>query len=241
MHDAAHGSLFRERWANEVAVEVLCAAPVWANVARYRAHHLGHHAHAGTDRDPDLDLAPIERISPRSLRRKILRDLTGLAGLRRVAGLLMIDFDLITYNVGAGVRRAPWRGLTHHARVGARRLALPVATNVALALVAGWAYLAWVVAYLTTFSLFMRIRSLAEHARMQRTEDPLRNTRTTRASLLARATVAPLHVNYHLEHHLLPTVPWHRLPALGRRLRDVVPPSSREASYADVLRRVTAR
>src|SRR5439155_22279905 len=138
--------------------------------------------------------------------------------LRRIIGLLFIDLELLTFNVGGGVRRAPWRGVAFHARTGARRLALPIATNVGLAIVAGWAYLAWVVAYLTTFSLFMRVRSLAEHARMQRTADPLHNTRTTRASLLARATVAPLHVNYHLEHHLLPTVPWHRLPALGRRL-----------------------
>jgi fatty acid desaturase len=94
-----------------------------------------------------------------------------------------------------------------------------------------------VLAYLTTFTLFLRLRSLAEHACMERTDDPLRNTRTTRANLLARATVAPLHVNYHLEHHLLPTVPWFRLPALARRLAGQVPPPT--PGYVDVLRAVS--
>jgi fatty acid desaturase len=94
---------------------------------------------------------------------------------------------------------------------------------------------------MTTFGLFVRWRSLAEHACMDRSADPLRNTRTTHAGWLARATVAPLHVNYHLEHHLLPTVPWYRLPALGRLLasRDVIPASSRQPGYIGVLRAVS--
>ena len=43
--------------------------------------------------------------------------------------------------------------------------------------------------------------------------DPLRNTRTTRATPLARLLVAPYFVNYHLEHHLFLFVPCWRLPA----------------------------
>jgi fatty acid desaturase len=136
----------------------------------------------------------------------------------------------------------------HHARALARNLWRPVLAN---ALVLGalwlagcpWVFVAWAVAYLSTFSLFLRVRSLAEHACMDRGPDPLRNTRTTRASLLARITVAPLHVNHHLEHHLLPTVPWFRLPALGRLLtaQGAIPGRSRLGSYLDVLRTVSAR
>ena len=107
---------------------------------------------------------------------------------------------------------------------------------------AAWTFAAWAVAYLTTFSLFLRIRALAEHACTARGSDPLRNTRTTRAGVLARITVAPLHVNLHLEHHLLPTVPWFRLPDLARRLgaRGVVPAESRATGYLEVVRVVSA-
>ena len=43
-------------------------------------------------------------------------------------------------------------------------------------------------------------------------------TRTTLPSLLERMFVAPLHINYHLELHLYPSVPFFRLRALHAAL-----------------------
>lgn len=243
MHEGAHGTLFRARWFNEVFADWSCAAPVWSDVTRYRKHHLGHHAHTGTDRDPDLGLAPIKPMTRASLVRKIARDITGAAGLRRLVALVLMDFELLTYNVGGGVR---WnkRGVGFHAKAFVRNTYKVFLMNAALFAVlmfagGGWLYLAWVTAWFTTFGLFLRIRMLAEHACLERTPDPMRNTRTTHASLLARATVAPLHVNYHLEHHLLPTTPWFRLPALHRALADRLPASSSAHNYLAVLRTVS--
>jgi fatty acid desaturase len=248
MHEAAHGTLFRARWANEHLADWLCARPVWSDTARYRRHHLQHHGHTGTERDPDLGLALARPMTRRSLARKIARDLLGPTGVRRVIGLLMIDAELLVFDVGGSIRRAPRRSLGHHVRALARHVWRPALANAVMfgALwLAGcpWVFVAWAVAYLSPFSLFLRVRSLAEHACMDRGPDPLRNTRTTRAGVLARITVAPLHVNYHLEHHLLPTVPWFRLPALGRLLaaRDAIPARSRLAGYLDVLRTVSAQ
>jgi fatty acid desaturase len=241
MHEAAHGTLFRTRWLNERLADVVCARPVWSDVARYRTHHLGHHAHTGTDRDPDLGLAPLQPMTRASLARKIARDLTGVAGLRRIAALVLMDAGALAYNVGGGtkwVRKPIWA----YAWTFFRNTWLVVLTNVAMfvalsAVGAGWAYLAWPIAWLTTFGLFLRIRMLAEHACLARGPDILKNTRTTHANLLARATVAPLHVNYHLEHHLLPTTPWFRLPALHRRLaeRGALPTSNTARGYVEVL------
>jgi fatty acid desaturase len=248
MHEAAHGTLFRARWANERLADWLCARPVWSDTARYRRHHLQHHGHTGTERDPDLGLALARPMTRRSLARKIARDLLGPTGVRRVIGLAMIDAELLVFDVGGSIRRAPRRSLAHHAWALARHVRRPALANAVMfgALwLAGcpWVFVAWVVAYLSPFSLFLRVRSLAEHACMDRGPDPLRNTRTTHAGVFARITVAPLHVNYHLEHHLLPTVPWFRLPALGRLLaaRDAIPERSRLDGYLDVLRTVSAR
>lgn len=243
MHEAAHGTLFRTRWLNETLADWTCAAPVWSDVARYRKHHLGHHAHTGTDRDPDLGLAPIEPMTRASLARKILRDLTGIAGLRRLAALVLMDLEVLTYNVGGAVRwtkRSAWFHLAAFVRNTYKVFLVNAALYALLAFAgAGWLFGAWVVAWFTTFGLFLRIRMLAEHACLERTSDSLRNTRTTRASLHARATVAPLHVNYHLEHHLLPTTPWFRLPALHRALAGRIPTSSTAPSYVAVLRTVS--
>ncbi len=255
MHEAAHGTLFRTRWLDDKLTDVLCARPVWSDVRRYRIHHLGHHAHTGTDKDPDLGLAPREPMTRGSLARKIARDLTGVAGLRRVIALILMDAGALAYNVGATsadlvgggyktkwAKKAPWAYawsfLKHTWLVWLTNAAMAVALS---ALGAGWAYLAWPVAWLTTFGLFLRIRMLAEHACRERGPDILRNTRTTYANLIARATVAPLHVNYHLEHHLLPTTPWFRLPALHRTLveRGALPPGATARGYTEVLATVS--
>jgi fatty acid desaturase len=246
MHEAAHGTLFTHRWFNERFADWACARPVWSDTARYRKHHLQHHAHTGTERDPDLGLAPVEPMTRRSLARKVVRDLVGATGAKRVIGLLLIDAGLIGYDVGGGSIERKRRGsFGHHVARLAKNFGPTLVANLALygvlaAFGIGWTYLAWAAAYLTTFSLFVRIRSLAEHACMERTADPLHNTRSTRASWLARLTVAPLHVNYHLEHHLLPTVPWQQLPALAAKLDGNLPPRSQAPDYVAVLRTVSA-
>src|SRR5690606_3120686 len=78
----------------------------------------------------------------------------------------------------------------------------------------------WIVAYLTTFSLIIRVRSIAEHACTQLDADPIKNTRTTYANPIARVTFAPHRVNYHLEHHLLMSIPYFQLPHFHRLLKE---------------------
>ena len=77
----------------------------------------------------------------------------------------------------------------------------------------------WQLPYLTWFQLVLRIRNIAEHGATERSEDPLRNVRTTLAGPVARALVAPYWVNYHLEHHLVMHVPCWRLPKMHALLK----------------------
>ena len=81
--------------------------------------------------------------------------------------------------VGADLGKAPWNGnaLAGHAIVnGAMLGALWLAGQPLL-------YLLWIGAYLTTFSLIIRIRSMAEHGRTPLTKDPFENTRTEQSSI----------------------------------------------------------
>lgn len=248
MHDAAHRSLFRTRRLNLVLGQWLCAAPVWTSLARYREHHLRHHAHTNDPRDPDLGLVTPFPISRASLARKLLRDLLGLSGLKRVLALLAMDFGLISYTASTHAERVDQRGrsLADLLTCGLRNFGPVALSNFALYLLLhttghGELYLLWVGAYLTSFSLFVRVRAMAEHACTDATTDPFLNTRTTRAGLLARLTVAPHRVNHHLEHHLLPTVPHHSLPRMHSLLarRGALAGCHLAASYLDVLRAVT--
>ncbi|MEM1182874.1 MAG: fatty acid desaturase family protein, partial [Acidobacteriota bacterium] len=227
MHDASHRSLCRSRALNDYVGTWLCGAPIWQNLGKYRRHHLVHHSHTGTEKDNDLVLVQPFPTSRRSMVRKFARDLLGVSGVRRVVAQLMMDLGLLTYTASLGAERIDVRGRSwrEFVAMAASGLGPFLVTNAVLwgclfAIGHGWLYALWVVSYLTTFSLFLRIRSIAEHACTEESADQLRNTRTTRAGVLARLTVAPHFVNYHLEHHALMTVPHYRLPTLHRLLRE---------------------
>lgn len=227
MHECSHHSLFKTKKLNDIVGKWLCAAPAWQDVHRYRLHHLTHHAHTGTDKDLDLGLVEPFPTDWFGLMRKFARDLFGLTGLKRILGLILMDLGFITYTASTTTKRIDQTGRTvgDVLKTGARNLGPVFMTNLALwgALAAtghGQLYWLWVVSYLTTFSLFLRIRSMAEHACTEATANQFLNTRTTKANVLARLTVAPHHVNYHLEHHVLMTVPHYKLRHFHRMLKE---------------------
>jgi fatty acid desaturase len=246
MHEAAHRTLFENRFLNDVVTDWLCARPIHGHVERYRKHHLRHHAHTSTADDPDLSLIEHFPTTRRSLRRKLTRDLFGATGLKRWIGQGLMDAEVLGYTVAGDAKRLPKNGrrTRDYLRAWLRNASGFVMMNTAIALglaAAGhlWVFWAWVVADLTAFNLFVRIRSLAEHACTERTTDPYKNTRTTHAGILARMTVAPIRVNYHLEHHLLVAVPYYHLPKLHRLLRErgAIP---KAPTYWNVLQTVSA-
>lgn len=245
MHDASHGTLFKTRRLNDVVGDI-CGAAIGVELRRYRVHHQAHHARTGTYADTDRSLSAPFPTTRAGLARKFLRDLSGVSGVKREFGLLLMHLGVIRWTVASDVERLAQteRRWFDYPRALARNIwktALFHATLAGVLAATGhaWLYLAWIAAYLTTYSLFMRIRSMAEHACTEESTDMLRNTRSTRAGLLARATVAPLRVNHHIEHHLMPSAPYFRLAAMHRTLCQrewVAPPPG----YLDVLRIVSA-
>ena len=236
MHDAAHRILFRDRRWNDWVGNWLCAYPVYLDVVPYRNYHLKHHAKTWTKDDPDLPLATPFPITRASLRRKVWRDLSGKTGWKRLVYTLKGDLGM-SPGIGQRTDNPGWtsfRGM--------------VVTNVALAAALALAghpalYLLWVAAWFSTYSLVTRVRSIAEHAMVPDPSDELRQTRTTLARWWERLLVAPNQVNYHLEHHLLMTVPHYNLPRLHRLLRErgVLDGACMTTGYPQVLRLAASR
>lgn len=246
-HEAAHGTLFRSRALNDVLGDWACARPIWLDMHKYRAHHLKHHAHTGLAGDPDLSLSAPFPVTRRSLARKLLRDISGYTGLKVMLGHVLMAAGIIRWTVANDIERLPPDGRSRIGRIALtlRNLRPTLLFHAALfgllwSLGAAWLFAVWMFAYLAPFTLLLRLRSLAEHACTEAVDDAFRNTRTTRANWLARMTVAPMCVNYHIEHHFMASVPYYRLPQLHRLLRergvlDVTP------GYLDVLREVSSR
>ena len=197
----------------------------------------GHHRLTQQLDDPDLGLSAPFPITRASLRRKMVRDLTGRTAYQRRRLQLRDAF---------GPPAWPWRQRLGHAadRIGGGLLVNVVLFG-ALSAVGYW-YLyvvLWLLPLATWYQLISRIRNIAEHAVVPDHDDPLRNTRTTLANFFERLLVAPYWVNYHLEHHLFMFVPCWRLPAAHRAL---IAAGLRERmeiqpGYAAVLRLATSR
>jgi len=241
-HEGSHRTLFRTKWLNDVLTDFLCARPVWQHLGKYRAHHLRHHAKAGTDQDPDMSLHVGFPTKRASMRRKLVRDLVGITGLKTLVAFVMMDTEVIRWTVSTDIEWLPREGRTWYSYPIAflrNAWGMLVTNAVLFGILAACGHPAlygmWVLAFFTPHPLFVRIRSIAEHGCVTRSTDVLTNTRTTRAGLLLRLTVAPNRVNYHVEHHLLAAVPFYRLPKMHRMLRQKgllgAPPS-----YWDVLR-----
>ena len=232
MHEAAHRTLLADKGWNDWAGNWLCAYPVWTDLFAYRPYHLQHHAKTWTAEDPDLGLVLPFPITRQSLRRKIWRDLSGQTGRK---------FARAAWNRSV----ARWRAGDANGRRAFVGFAI---TNLLLLAVFSafgkpWLYLLWAGAWLTTNTLATRIRAIAEHAMAPDPTDPLRNTRTTLASWWERLLLAPNRVNYHLEHHLLMTVPHYRLPEMHERLaqRGLLDTALVTRGYRAVLARAASK
>ncbi|HEX3918754.1 MAG TPA: fatty acid desaturase family protein [Caulobacteraceae bacterium] len=212
-HDAAHGALHPSAKVGDWVSNWVCLN----GVERYRKYHLQHHKFAQQAEDPDLGLSAPFPITKTSLRRKIVRDLTGQTWFKQRFG----DFQKKLKARKPGEPVLPIIGAEI---IKQRRWLCVNAAVIGVTALLGywWAWLLlWLLPRATWQMMITRFRNIAEHALVAKNEpDPLRHARSTRANWLERIIIAPYWVNYHCEHHMFMHVPCWRLPRVQRLLRE---------------------
>src|SRR6201987_3241482 len=237
MHDGADGCLSANEKTNLTLSQWFCAYPIFAETRGYRLYHLQHHARTQQEDDPDLVLSAPFPITRLSYRRKFFRDITGQTGYQQRKAQLLNALGPKEWPLARRVAHF-WDKLGPQCVTNAVLFAALAAAGV------WWAYpLLWLIPLLTWMMVITRIRNIAEHAVVPDSQDPLCNTRTTRANFLERLFIAPYYVNYHLEHHLLFYVPCYNLPLVHRILSESRFAGRMEVQlgYAAVLRLATAK
>jgi fatty acid desaturase len=230
MHEGAHYLLFKNRRLNAIVSELFLAWPLFITMRAYRTSHFAHHRHVNTEKDPDL----LRKQNPEwefpksggALLALLARDVFGLNTHQQFLELADMSEQKETSR-----RIEPYAV----ARMLFYILVLTVVTYFRL-----WPLflLLWVVPILTWLKVVMRVRSIAEHFAIEN-DHVYTRSRTTLPSLLERVFVAPRNINFHLEHHLYPSVPFFRLPRLHELLmKDAVYQSKAHvtSTYWGVLR-----
>ena len=209
MHEGAHGLINNKIKTNDFISQWFCAFPVWLDTYGYRHYHLSHHRHTQKENDPDLSLSKPFPISKMSFLRKVLRDLSGISGLKQKYELIFKT--LLNKEVVKSDGKIISGFKSTNTLIGI------IFSNLLIFLImwflGEWWYffVFWLLPLITFFQLFLRIRNIAEHAGVKPDCDDFDNARTTYANLFERAFVAPYYVNYHLEHHLLMFIPCYKL------------------------------
>lgn len=208
-HEATHQTAFASRKANLI-VGWLAACPSLLNLHFYTAFHFAHHRHTQIPgQDPELDMA-----SPNDL----------AAYMRRIVGMPFWRLRLL---VIADCWRGDLRRYPYVSEQAAPTVirsvrgmsVVMVGGAVGSALLFGWAtpFLYWLLPQVLC-QPFLRAYVLAEHTGCTNDRNGLTNTRTT----LTNAAVRLLMWNmpYHAEHHLYPSIPFHRLAHAHAMIRD---------------------
>ena len=231
VHQTGHKSFFTSQSLNDFVATWLSGYWVFSDKDTYMKGHLMHHRDCGTADDPDLKNFDAYPVSITSFKRKVLRDITGKIGWRRIVS----------------IRRSLFR--LNELKLGIRKMLVGgVICNLGLLLallVTGFSELftLWLIAFMTSHILITRIRQIAEHAAVPDHFDPdIRlNTRTIYISWLESLLIAPHGLNFHLEHHLMASVPIYRLGELHKILLDkgYFEGVDFPKGYLGLLRRVT--
>lgn len=236
MHDGAHSRLFPSGLANDYLGQFFTAAPLFFSQDSYRKFHLKHHLRPLADDDPDISLIGGYPIAKGSFVRKLARDLFGISYFKFIGYFFYKPRKKKSATVPAAPagpsKRLPlwFQVFSILAFNGIFFLAL-------YRLGHPWYFLFfWVLPMMTVLQVLLRIRGIAEHAGYRADENQMRCSRTV-VNPLQAFFFAPHQVNYHMEHHQYPSVPFFNLPKVHRLLqkRGSLPQDNLYSGYGKVL------
>lgn len=199
-HEATHKTPFKTAWINEW-VGRACGVMILLPFEWFRYFHLAHHRYTNLpDKDPELLAGAKPETWP--------------AYVTHVSGLPFWG-AMIGQTLSNARGRDPGDYVPERARV---RVALEARRMLAVYALAGLSLLispllfwVWLLPCLLG-QPFLRLYLLAEHGRCAFVANMFENTRTTLTNRIVRFLA--WNMPYHVEHHTLPQVPFHKLPKL---------------------------
>lgn len=202
MHDALHHTLFRSKAANW-AFGILCMLPIFATFVGFREDHIEHHRHNRSPKDPDAF----------TMGKRGVADFVLFYAYALIGGVLsFIHFNFIY----------PFQ------KFGPRLWAIQL-FEIALKATVYWAVLAWAANQgllgkalevwlypVLVLSLLNSMRFIAEHYGAPWNAGQMAGTRTVISNPVN--SFFWNNINWHIGHHVYPTVPWYNLQKLHKLL-----------------------
>lgn len=214
-HECSHGTPFRIRWLNE--------GLYWINgfmtlheTYYWRWSHTRHHTdtlHVG--RDPEIAV-----MAPADVARLFLDFFFITSGFTQIRNIVKHAFGRITGDGDHFIPRAERRKVIWNSRA---YLAIFAATVGAAVVWQTWLPIFLVVTPRFYGGFFPQFFNITQHAGLKENcQDHRLNCRTFVTNPVFEFLY--MKMNYHIEHHMFPAVPFHRLPKLHEAIKDQCPP-----------------
>lgn len=213
-HECAHGTAFRSRWLNEFLFWI--SSLIYFEEPYHRRYsHTRHHTYTW--------------INGKDAQMPFGTPLTFKGWLLEVSGIELFLFELpifVRHALGQfseQVREFTPAGELPKLKWGAR---ICIGIYLGLAVYVGLSGHLWPVIYILIPRIVggpvMLLYTLIQHVEMEEDQvDILRSTRSFKTNWFSRFLY--MNMNYHVEHHLYPMVPFHQLPQLGLAIKDQIP------------------
>lgn len=227
-HECGHGTAFKTQWANTVVYN-LAAFMVLREPVSWRWSHARHHD------DTIIVGRDAEIAVPRgSSLLKLTSELFNLqSGPKELRKLALNCVGAVTSEEREYLPESEYSKACWSARVFVLILAATIGWSAAIGSLEPLMFIG-----LPTFygRWLLLVFGLTQHAGLA--EDVLDhrlNTRTVLMSPVSRFMYS--NMNYHIEHHLFPTVPYHALPALHEAVKADLPPvyHGLRGAYSEIL------
>ena len=211
LHDGVHRLLARNKRVNDLIGRCLglsVGVPIVEDYDLYRQRHFAHHRCTNTEEDPDA---------------WIHQKFYDVSRLKGALFLLQALFGVVFFSLFVSFLIRQWKS-DKVVFLGVVACIAALITGVALRFYPAVLLLQYAVVPLATWGLFVNlIRGLAEHYpenEFQRGEGfpEVFRSRDILNTWFDQLFVATRGVNFHLSHHLIPNVPFYRLPELQREL-----------------------
>jgi fatty acid desaturase len=215
-HESSHNLMTRnpfiDRWLG-----FICGIPILFSAKGYRIMHPLHHKYLRSEKDPD----DIENVSKESF-------------LLRWLYVLVFFFSIYLYLIMVPLNAIKNSGIRDRIVV-----IVEMAAMVGIVMM-GWIFLpiqwmleGWLMPLLVAGQI-ANLRGIAEHG-MTTGGNEMTDTRTVATNPVLSFLMC--NINYHIEHHLYPGVPWYNLPKVHELLQDEYRSagSSVYTSYGDFL------
>lgn len=217
-HEAGHGTAFKTRWMNTVVYHIACFM-LFRNPAMWRWSHARHHSDTIiVGRDPEIVTMRPPVLFKIGLLFIGLHTFEGFRAMFRYATTGLADEEK-TF-----VHESDWPKVARVARIW-----IAICAAVVIWAIAAQSFLPFMlvgVGPAVLGSWHFLTTGLLQHTGMaDNVIDHRLNTRTVYMNPISRFIY--WNMNYHVEHHMFPLVPYHALPRLHETIKGDLPPPNK--------------